>query len=78
MRPFSFYINESITDQLKYFIIPKFGDSEYTTIINANPVGLLDGLMRLSITTKDKPTGIHADSIKKTSNGWVSIYIKNN
>ena len=76
MRPFSFFINESIVDQLRYFIVDTYGETEYNKILKANPTALLDGLMSLSVTTKEKPQKTTPTSLKETPNGWISIYNK--
>ena len=76
MKPFSFYLNESFASQVKYYIIPNYGESEYQSILDANPIAMIDGLVSLSITTKEKPQNTNPTSLEQTNYGWVSIYKK--
>jgi hypothetical protein len=76
MKPLLFFLNENFSDQIKYFIVPNFGESEYNALLSATPIALLDGLMQISITTKDKPKDISPTSLEKNSSGWISIYKK--
>ena len=76
MKPFSFYLNESFVAQAKYYLVSAFGETEYQAIVDAKPIAMIDGLMRLSITTKDKPKNTNPTSLEQTPSGWVSIYKK--
>tara|TARA_R110000737_G_scaffold336784_2_gene356499 strand:- start:666 stop:902 length:237 start_codon:yes stop_codon:yes gene_type:complete len=76
MRPFSFYINESFISQIKYYIVSHYGESEYQSILDANPIALIDGIVQLTITTQEKPQNTTPTSLKSTTNGWVSTYKK--
>jgi hypothetical protein len=77
MRPFSFHLNESFAVQGKSYLDSTFGDSEYKAVLKANPIAFIDGLMTLTITTKEKPQNTNPTSLTQTIYGWVSSYKKN-
>jgi hypothetical protein len=77
MKNLSLFLNEqNIIDQVRRYLVPTFGEEEYSRLIEAEPIAMLDGLMQLSITTKSKPVGTKHTSIEETPNGWVLIYKK--
>ena len=77
MLQLDYFLNEqSVIDQVKYQLIPVYGESEYQKLIEANPISMLDGLLYFSITTKEKPKGTSPTSIEQRHYGWVSNYNK--
>jgi len=78
MKPFSFFLNENFSKQIQYYIVDTYGEQEYQSLVDAIPVALLDGLMILSITTKEKPKSTNPTTLVQNSSGWVSTYNKNN
>ena len=73
MKPFLFYLNENFESQIKPFIILNYGEEEYKALENANPVSLLDGLMSMSITTKEKPNHTTPTTLTQSTSGWISF-----
>lgn len=77
MKSLGSYLNEgNIIDQLRYFIIPNFGESEYDNLKKANPIAMLDGIMYFSITTSQKPENTSPTKLYKNHLGWISEYQK--
>ncbi len=80
MKPLSFYYineNENFSKQIKSYLVDNYGEDEYKNISIAKVIGLLDGLMQLRVTTKEKPINTNPTSLEETPNGWVSLYSKN-
>lgn len=73
---YSFLNEQNVIDQSRYYIVPKLGEEEYKKIIKAEPIAFLDGLLQVSITTRNEPIGTKHTSLEKTASGWVVIYKK--
>jgi hypothetical protein len=77
MQRLGYFLNEqNVIDQIRYYLIPNFGEDEFTKLIDANPIAMLDGILYFCITTKEEPKGTTPTSIEKTNYGWISKYAK--
>tara|TARA_Y100000389_G_scaffold19791_1_gene17122 strand:+ start:11220 stop:11456 length:237 start_codon:yes stop_codon:yes gene_type:complete len=76
MKGLCYFLNENFSLQVKEYLDSKYGDSEYESLEKANVIALLDGMIQLSVTTRNKPKNTNPDSLQEIGSSWVSIYKK--